>query len=153
MHSKIAAQSTDPFIQQKMPGKGLGLVATKTLYPGDRIFAYTPATIFHGGIYDEIPDDGEMGRIALQRETANRLPEELKAKWWALLGHFSDADGDNPIDLADDIINTNSFEENFGQRGKKKEHFVVLPETAVRTPFLNPSFTPHQPTKQDESRD
>lgn len=73
----------------------------------------------------------------MQRETANRLPKELKDKWWALLGHFSEhnEDGSAKYDLADDIINTNSFEEFFGE--PRQEHFAVLPETAVRFPFLS----------------
>lgn len=88
-----------PFEQHEFPIKGRGLVANKTLFRGDQIFASTPLLIVDSGVYKL--DESE--RLNLLYRGVDSLPEPSQKLFWELLDHFKG-------DPVDDRINTNNFE-------------------------------------------
>jgi hypothetical protein len=82
-----------PFEQRYIPGKGVGVIANKTLYRGDRIFAHTPVLVLHAGLYNRshinTHDRQRMSKLAL-----DQLPEGRRQLFYDLMGHF----GGNVID-------------------------------------------------------
>jgi hypothetical protein len=111
---------SQPYIAQNIPGKGVGLVATRTLFTGDMIFAYPPASIHHNGIFQSMP---MREREFIVRDSINRLPSETRKLWWNL-----DWQGSRD-DLAEDIINTNSFKVFLGKN--RTLHSMMSPEMSV----------------------
>jgi hypothetical protein len=111
-----------PYVAQALPGRGIGLIANRTLHRGDRIFSHTPAIVLH---FDADKFD-RNDRLALQRDAIHRLPEQLRNSFLALHGHFG---GDH----VNDVIYTNSFEANFGDNDEA--HSIVLPEISVCATF------------------
>lgn len=88
-----------PFVQHEFPGKGRGLVANKTLFRGDQIFASTPLLISDPDAYKLV----ESERIDLLYRGVESLPKASQELFWGLLDHFKG-------DPVDDRINTNNFE-------------------------------------------
>jgi hypothetical protein len=105
------------FSKEALPGRGFGLIANRTLYRGDLIFAYTPAYIAAEDVYVNLP---KSKRHSMQREAIDALPPYTRDMVWGLHAHFD-------IERTDSIINTNSFEVEFGEG---KTHYAVFPETA-----------------------
>lgn len=88
-----------PFEQHEFPGKGRGLIANKTLFRGDQIFASTPLLITD-------PDASKLDeseRLELLYRGVESLPEASQKLFWGLLDHFKG-------DPVDDRIDTNNFE-------------------------------------------
>ncbi|CAA9966260.1 protein containing SET domain protein [Pyrenophora teres f. maculata] len=90
-----------PFYQHEFPGKGRGLVANKTLHPGDQLFASTPILITDPDLYQL----AEPERLALFHRGVATLPPATRKLFWKLMGR-SGADDDQ----VDDRITTNNFE-------------------------------------------
>ncbi|KAJ4344132.1 hypothetical protein N0V95_006336 [Ascochyta clinopodiicola] len=88
-----------PFEQHEFPIKGRGLVANKTLFRGDQIFASTPLLITDPDAYKLV----EPERLDLLYRGVESLPEASRKLFWELLDHFKG-------DPVDDRINTNNFE-------------------------------------------
>ncbi|KAF2998520.1 SET domain-containing protein 5 [Curvularia kusanoi] len=88
-----------PFVEHDFPIKGRGLVANKTLFRGDQIFASTPLLIADPDAYKL----AESERIDLLYRGVSTLPKASQDLFWGLLGHFKG-------DAVDDRINTNNFE-------------------------------------------
>lgn len=105
-----------PFEQHEFPGKGRGLVANKTLFRGDQIFASTPLLIVD-------PDSWKLAtpeRLSLLYRGVETLPSASQESFWALLGHFKG-------DSVDDRINTNNFEVEINGRMQQ----ALMPEIAM----------------------
>jgi hypothetical protein len=105
-----------PFEQHEFPGKGRGLVANKTLFRGDQIFASTPLLIVD-------PDSWKLStpeRLSLLYRGVETLPAASQESFWALLDHFKG-------DRVDDRINTNNFEVEINGR----MHQALMPEIAM----------------------
>ena len=118
--SGVNFEPRPPYIVTPVPGKGLGLIANKTLRRGDRIFSTTPLYIADSGIYDEL----ELAdRSPIQHRAIHRLPTLSIALYNNLLGHFSQDDH------VEDVINTNCFSlDLFDNTPDAREFYVVLPE-------------------------
>lgn len=97
--SRSNQHSNPPFVQHEFPVKGRGLVANKTLFRGDQIFASTPLVIADPDTYD-LPDSE---RLELMYRGVESLPDASRKLYWELLGHFNG-------DAVDDRFNTNNFE-------------------------------------------
>ena len=89
------------FYQHDFPGKGRGLVANKTLHPGDQIFASTPILITDPDLHEL----SERERLALLHRGIETLPAATQTLFWSLMGRSG---GDD--DEVDDRITTNNFE-------------------------------------------
>lgn len=135
--------SSPPYEERPMPGKGRGLVATKTLHRGDRIFADTPillldAEAFGGGDddddddYDDNQDDKEVEGVEVGEEqeeddihselaalAVSKLPPAMQRQFWNLHAQAGD-------DAVMDRIDPNAFELHIGG----DTFFGVLPEMA-----------------------
>jgi hypothetical protein len=88
-----------PFEQHDFPIKGRGLVANKTLFRGDQIFASTPLLIADPDAYKLATSE----RLELMYRGVESLPEASRRLFWELLDHFKG-------DPVDDRVNTNNFE-------------------------------------------
>lgn len=115
----VNIERNPPYESRALPGRGIGLIANKTLYRGDHIFSHTPVLAVNDRLHQSTtPTDREF----IQNGAVARLPEATRQKFLALHGHF----GGDPIS---DIINTNSFDVEFSLA--KQDHYIVLPETSV----------------------
>ncbi|KAF2200289.1 SET domain-containing protein [Delitschia confertaspora ATCC 74209] len=104
-----------PYAEHDFPGKGRGLIATKTLYRGDEIFASTPLLIMDSEAYLLV----EKERLKLAHHAVANLPRDSQASFWAMVHHSRG-------DAVDDRINTNAFDV---QINGKPWH-AVFPEIA-----------------------
>jgi len=89
-----------PYEARKIPGKGIGLIANKTLHKGDHIFSNTPVLVVEEWIFSEFEKNGE--HVPLQTLAIDNLPKESRQSFLNLHGHF----GGDPYQ---DILNTNAF--------------------------------------------
>jgi hypothetical protein len=116
--SNINAQSWPAFEERKIPGRGRGLFANKTIYRGDRIFARAPILLIDMGVYDAAADIWPK----LQNIAVDHLPDETRSKFWELYGQ--------PVkDAVSGRIDPNAFV----LRINKVSYFAVFPELSVRS--------------------
>jgi hypothetical protein len=120
----VNEEPNPPFIAKELPGRGIGLVANRTIYRGDRIFSHTPVFLAHQDLFDTFVLED---RIPMQRTAIQRLPLKARSAFMALCGHFG---GDH----IEDVLNTNSFavDLNF-PGGSGEEYIAVFPEISVRS--------------------
>lgn len=114
-----------PFEKRDMPGKGRGLVATRMIHRGDRIFAHTPllildAQLFGGGGGNQ--DDNEPAWRALQEEAVAGLPAASQGMFWELYG----PPAKHPVEGR---IDANSFDLDMGD--DETMYYGLFPETSV----------------------
>ena len=111
---------TPPYEIRQLPGRGLGLIANRTVKRGEKIFAHTPIVVAQAisetGLYEE--DLFELHRIAVER-----LPKRSRDLFLALHGHF----GGDPIY---DRFGTNAF--------NVFDFAAIFPETAVCSLLIKP---------------
>lgn len=86
-----------------IPGKGRGLVATRTLHRGEQVLAYTPALVLHRSLVDDLD---RAAQLRLLRDAVARLPAATtRAAFWRQLGPSHEAGDDDILD----IVMNNSF--------------------------------------------
>ena len=113
------AEFSPPFIQSQIPGRGLGLVANKTLHRGDLILSNTPLYIVDESLYEELD---LQKRAPFQEKAIKQLPPSSSKKFMDLCGHWG---GDH----IDDVINTNSFAIDLWEGTEHETAInIVLPE-------------------------
>lgn len=108
------------FEHRPIRGRGNGVVSTSSLYPGDRISAFTPILAVHDIIMqtiDKSPDLHFLLRVAI-----NRLPASSRKLFMDMHGHF----GDDPYY---DRLNTNAFTAPIGKA--PSTFWALFPESAV----------------------
>ncbi|KAG8411188.1 hypothetical protein J3459_016534 [Metarhizium acridum] len=108
--------SSPPYEERQMAGKGRGLVATRTLHRGDRIFADTPILLLDAEAFD----DAAAGNDDLAALAVDKLPPAMQKRFWDLHAR----PGDDPVA---DRIDPNAFELHMGD----DTFYGVLPEMAV----------------------
>lgn len=108
--------SNPPFEQHDFPIKGRGLIANKTLFRGDKIFASTPLLIADPDAYML----AEPERLDLLYRGVSSLPSPSRDLFWELLDHFKG-------DAVDDRIQTNNFEVVIND----VSHAALFPEIAM----------------------
>ncbi|KAG5989079.1 hypothetical protein E4U43_004570 [Claviceps pusilla] len=116
-----------PFEKRDMPGKGRGLVATRMIHRGDRIFAHTPllildAQLFDGGGGGGNEDNNEPAWRALQEEAVAGLPAASQGMFWELYG----PPAKHPVEGR---IDANSFDLDMGDH--ETMYYGLFPETSV----------------------
>jgi len=110
-----------PYESRQLPGRGVGLIANRTLHRGDHIFSNTPVFIINEEVFDTFVGSD---RRPFQTEGINRLPEKTRKLFMDLCGHF----GGDPVE---DIINTNSFAVELFEDDQETSYNVVFPEISV----------------------
>jgi hypothetical protein len=143
VHVGINQELDPPYVAKRLPGRGVGLIANRTLQRGDPIFSFTPVYMVHNDIHSIFANED---RFRFQHTAIQRLPDKSQKAFMDLCGHFG---GDH----VDDVINTNSFgidmweseaasnEKDAGNAdGERKlpspsddvEYSLVFPEISVR---------------------
>ncbi len=118
---------TDPRYEQRpIPGKGLGLVATRPIHRGEELFRSTPVLILEDDVYEGLL---EKDRTPFYHIAIKQLPKVAKRMFHDLMGHF----GGDPVE---DKINTNCFavEMIVGEDGETASSTAVFPEMSVCLP-------------------
>lgn len=87
---------------KNIPGKGRGLVASRPIYRGEQIMAYTPALVIHRAFVDDL---GRPEQLYLLRDAVSRLPTRTRVVFWKQLGHTHEADDTDILE----IVMNNSF--------------------------------------------
>jgi hypothetical protein len=109
-----------PFYVTAIPGRGMGLIANRTIERGDLIKAHAGVAIFHNDCVDKAFDDYLPHKEALMKLSVNQLPPYTRALFLAMAAHN---ESEEPYI---EKIYTNTFGEDFGD----EEHSLVIPETA-----------------------
>lgn len=128
----VNEEPNPPYVARELPGRGIGLIANRTLHRGDRIFSHTPVFLIQQDVFQTFSTED---RIPIQRTAIQRLPWKAKSAFMALCGHFG---GDH----IEDVTNTNSFAVGMWASNSDTEYNAVFPEISVRfilshTPFPN----------------
>ncbi|KAJ4367599.1 ribosomal RNA assembly protein krr1 [Neocucurbitaria cava] len=126
--SALAAQhiNTDPGTWQAtpIPGKGIGMLASKPLNFKDRVTAYTPAFLAY--LETEL---STLDREAWWKLAIEQLPEKTKADFMNLTYVF----GDMRIRIQD-IVKANTFQVDV----EGVNHLAIFPETSRLNHACNP---------------
>jgi SET domain len=109
-----------PFYVAAIPGRGMGLIANRTIERGDLIKAHAGVAIFHNDCVDKAFDDYLPHKEALMKLSVNQLPPHTRDLFLAMAAHN---ESEEPYI---EKIYTNTFGEDFGD----EEHSLVIPETA-----------------------
>jgi len=107
-----------PYFSKALPGKGIGVIANRTLQRGHRVFAYSTVLIVHRGTLSQLDDDT---RAELYHRAVDALPNKTKDLYMGLHGYVG------TIDQVQDIMVTNAFQFYFGN---DVAHNGVIPETS-----------------------
>lgn len=113
-----------PYKFVHVPGKDMGVVATRPIYRGDHLMTFTPALIIDYGAMDNLPD-ADIHR--LQVEAIDHVPSELRARFLNLSTHSGAAEH---LERVDKILRTNAFDVGILD---ENEHglYVVFPESRL----------------------
>ncbi|KAF2800890.1 hypothetical protein K505DRAFT_344877 [Melanomma pulvis-pyrius CBS 109.77] len=101
---------------QELPGKGIGMLAKKTLKFGDRVTAYTPALLAY--LEGELPT---LEREKYFRLAVSQLPDATRDRFLQLATVYGD-----PRIRVQDIVKANTFQLELGGHN----HLAVFPETS-----------------------
>lgn len=109
---------TSHFQAAAIPGKGIGLVATRLIRRGEEIMAMRPAVVVHEDVVDELELDSQN---KLLDQATRALPDERRHVFLAQAGEV----GGHRIA---DIMYTNSFQVSLSTAGDW--HFGNFPEVS-----------------------
>jgi hypothetical protein len=130
--------TNSPYEARDLPGRGIGLVANRTLHRGDMVFRSTPVFVVDDEIFIDVPDNL---RHAMQGYAVESLPPETRELYIDLCAHFGG-------DKVEDIIHTNAFQlEVLAEYLNHTETGFngVLPEISVSLfPYLLREISPSQ---------
>lgn len=108
--------SSGAWYTQELPGKGVGMLAKKTLKFGDRVTAYTPALLAYL--------EGELSTLEREkyfRLAVSQLPDATRDSFLQLATVYGD-----PRIRVQDIVKANTFQLEAGGQN----HLAVFPETS-----------------------
>jgi len=117
----VNKETNPPYEVKQLLGRGIGLVANRTLQRGDHIFSYTPVLFIHPDVFKLFPEED---RIEMQRTAIERLPSAARSAFMGLCGHFG---GDH----IEDVLNTNSFAVDMWEDTAAIEYSAVFPQISV----------------------
>lgn len=93
-----------PYKFVHVPGKDMGVVATRPIYRGEHLMSHTPAVMIDYGAFDDL---SESERMRLLTEAVDQLPSSLRTKYLDLSTH----DGaSNHVEKVHKILKTNGFD-------------------------------------------
>jgi hypothetical protein len=121
LHHDTDIYINTPYEAVELPGRGIGLVANKTLQRGDLLIHSTPVLVVEEDIFTEVPN---ALRYAMQGEAVARLPPATQELYMSLCAHFGG-------DKIEDIINTNAFAVSPFAWEAETSFTAVLPEISV----------------------
>lgn len=102
-------------------GREWGVIANRTIYRGERLFAHGVIGIFHNDVF-LTPRSKDYGlRTNLMELAVEQLPQEARENFHAMIGQPG-----CPNEVTGKL-NVNTFSEVFGG----EEHSIIIPETAV----------------------
>lgn len=104
----LETQSSPPFEIKEISGRGMGVVANRTIERGEQIFAHPIIGIYHNDAFHDPKRPGYEERITLFRKSIEQLPENSKELFWKLAAH------DEKIDGVIGRLLKNTFAANFG---------------------------------------
>jgi len=107
-----------PYYIAQVPGKGLGVIANRTLHRGDTVMIQPPAVLIHRGLLETIPP---AEQYPLLDAAISQLPPARREAFLSQMGHF----GGHRIA---DILATNSFQMDLG--GPAGHHYGNFPEVS-----------------------
>jgi len=114
--------SQQKFELRHVPGKDMGVVATRPIYRGEHLMSFTPAVIIDYAAFDGLEKEDVR---ALQTEAVDLLPEKLRERYMALSTHDGASDH---VERVDKILKTNAFDLDISD-DSKYGLFVVFPES------------------------
>lgn len=95
-----------PYERRAFPGKGVGLVANRTIVRGERIMQETPTLVYNRDMFTWFAD---QYRLSLSWHGVYRLPDETRDELLALHKHHGG-------DEVDDLMRTNAFGAYYGDQ-------------------------------------
>ncbi|GIK06676.1 SET domain-containing protein 5 [Aspergillus viridinutans] len=113
----------EAFGEVQIPGKGVGVVAKRSLHKGDLLISEPPSLVVHLDMRAAVP---EKQRLRMQLEGVDRLPLLTKSETMGLMGHW----GGDPVE---DILDTNSFTVTVHAAN---DHHALFIQTSVSLCFL-----------------
>lgn len=129
--TNLNAETSDRWRVEAVPGKGMGLIATRNLQVGDHIMSTTPSVMIDYDVFYEL----EPSQIhQMQGEGINYLPERHRNIFMNLSTHDGAEDHDSRVNK---IILTNAFDiDNTGVVEKQEEDereswYTVFPESKL----------------------
>jgi hypothetical protein len=120
---KNGASIPPPYEIQYVPGKGMGVIANRTIVRGERLFAHPVIAIYHNHAFMTRRAKEYELREGMMEKGIEWLPEESRRQFWAMIGQVEKEGGGGAVGR----LNVNTFGEEFGG----EEHSIVIPETAV----------------------
>ena len=118
--------SPPPFHVSAVPGKGLGLLASRPLRRGDPIMSQSPVLLVHRAFLESpAPSDHHHSQRLLD-SAVDALPDATRSLFLSQLGHFG---GRHRVT---DILATNSFQTDIGsgEGGGEGHHYDNYPEVS-----------------------
>ncbi|KAJ4391886.1 SET domain-containing protein 5 [Gnomoniopsis smithogilvyi] len=110
-----------PYKFVHVPGKDMGVVATRPIFRGEHLMSHTPAVVIDYGAFDHL---SQAEVLRLQTEVVDQLPSSLRAKFLDLSTHDGASDH---VERVEKILKTNAFDVDISD---DREHglYVVFPE-------------------------
>lgn len=107
-----------------VPGKDMGVVATRPIYRGDHLMSFSPAVVIDYGAFDSLsaPDIQR-----LQMEAADALPSGLRSLFMNLSTHDGASDHQERVEK---ILRTNAFDVDLWD-DNEYGIYVVFPESKL----------------------
>lgn len=118
---KLFQTTPPPYEIKPVPGKGMGVIANRTIFRGERLFALPVVGIFHNDAFLDTEMEEYGLRTTLIERGVDQLPDDAREKVHRMIGQTGAKN-----DLVGKL-NVNAFAEDFEGEG----HSIVLPETAV----------------------
>jgi hypothetical protein len=110
------AATSPPYHIDQIPGKGLGVIANKTLHRGDVVMTEFPACLVHRGLAGS--SLSPASQFSLLDSAVDALPPPRREAFLSQMAHF----GGHRVT---DILTTNSFQLNLG--GTDGHHYGSFP--------------------------
>ncbi|KAJ4414707.1 SET domain-containing protein 5 [Gnomoniopsis sp. IMI 355080] len=116
----VARSGPPAFYATEVPGKGIGLVANRTIKRGEPIMTWQPTFMIHRKLTDDLePDDLRY----ILDAALNRLPAPRRRAFLGQLGQF----GGHRVS---DILLTNAFQMDVGGEGEEGHHLGNFPDVS-----------------------
>lgn len=110
-----------PYKHVHVPGKDLGVVATRLIYPGDLLMSEPAAVLVDYGAFDAL-DYSDVER--LQTEAVHHLPRRLRERSLNMSSHG----GTDNVDLVEKIMQTNAFDASVDDENERGL-YALLPDS------------------------
>ncbi|KAF4634143.1 hypothetical protein G7Y89_g3970 [Cudoniella acicularis] len=118
--SNLLGNQPPPYEIKYVVGKGMGVIANRTIFRGERLFAHSVIAIYHNEAFLTKRSREHGLRAKLMERGIEQLPQDARERFYAMIGQPGT---ENQVVGK---LNVNTFGEEFGG----EEHSMVVPETA-----------------------